>query len=226
MKFWCAALSSGLFAMTLLAASPARADVVGLVPDSRPAGSQPSTCHGGPYCDLTLHRRRRVRPRPDLSGPRPAHCRHRLRRRRAFHREADHRHLRRGCAAGSTCVTQKVCATPSTGTGSGGNGGDGAGGNGAAGGAGGQRRRHGGDRLCATWYAATSSSGRRAACYSWPGSRLGAAPAPPLRAPWRSPAQRAEYAARSPSTPGAPCGGRAGKRARCPRAPLQDTSSI
>lgn len=40
------------FAATVLFVYPSRADVVGPDPESCPSGSNPSSCHGGPYCSL------------------------------------------------------------------------------------------------------------------------------------------------------------------------------
>ena len=38
------------FSLAVLSSYPARADVVGPQPETCPAGSDPSACHGGPYC--------------------------------------------------------------------------------------------------------------------------------------------------------------------------------
>jgi hypothetical protein len=138
----CAYFASALFAITCLAASPARADVVGPEPDSCPDGSVPSACHGGPYCHpfscmtdadcdpgLSCKDRDLCTADIDCGGAEP------------YIIKQITGTCESGCAAGSTCVTQKVCVPPSTGTttgaGGGGSSGNGGGGNGGAGGGGG-----------------------------------------------------------------------------------------
>lgn len=155
---------TGLFALTFLAARPARADIVPEPPSDCVDGSAGETCHGGPYCALDLCTTDadcdggKVCQDHNLctstidcgggSGPAPTtlvtgDC-------------------AEGCPAGSVCGVQKVCVTPSGGTTGSTTGGAGApavggGGGSAAGGSGG-----GGDDYVVTGCACALDPGSRA----------------------------------------------------------------